>query len=80
MTRNIGIKVNAPKEEPQVAIQKIHLMEHFQFVVNYLKVKLHKIKSKKYSCNSKRCLQFTLINSKDMQEVKVQFMHMYHQT
>ena len=40
MTRNIGIKVKAPKEEPKEGDKKNPFNGHFLYVENYLKVKL----------------------------------------
>ena len=47
MTRNIGIKVKAPKEEPdERMIKKIHLMEHYPVRGKLFEGKVVKAKGK----------------------------------
>ena len=54
MTRNIGIKVKAPKEEPQSGDTKNPFNGTLSIRGKLFEGKVIKIKSKKYSCNSKR--------------------------
>ena len=79
MTRDIGIKVKAPKEDPKEGDKKNPFYgtlpvrgKLFEGKVVKAKGKNTVVLQKKHQCIS--------VNSKDMEEVKTASMHMYHQT
>ena len=62
------------KENVRIGI--VHSMEDYQLEENYLMAKSQVVKQNKQSHYKKMSL-FTLVNLKDMHEVKVQSMHMF---
>ena len=79
MTRNIGLKVKAPKEEPKEGDKKNPFNGTLPVRGKLFEGKVVKSKAK-IQLYSKKKLLSTLVNSRDMEEVPVEFMHTYHQT
>jgi len=74
MTKNIGVKVKEPKRECSDKNCPFHGGLSIRGKLFDGKVTGNKANRQSHY---KKKSQFTLVNSKDMQEVKVQFMHTY---
>ena len=78
MTRNIGIKVKTPNEEPAEDDKKNPFNGTLPVRGKTFEGKVVKAKGKNTVVLKKKH-QSISVNSKDMEEVKIVYMHMFHQ-